>query len=232
MSARQEIDDILADCMIKADVTINRSIEDVWQFLTQPENWQRWWGGGMSDVKPGWFPHSVIRWTNGDTSQLGDCIFRRLLRVQSSGMDDVLALASLSPSQTMVGWGVTPPEGSVSFSDGGMAQKSRISEGLAALKSCVEAAKTGDYLPFYFRNRLEAHSPEELVTLCEQYPDDAMFHLAGGHFEPWLTYIGRSDLALVAHVGSRKVTTWEEPLAKFLSYLQNELTMSERKDQF
>jgi hypothetical protein len=52
--------------------------------------------------------------------------------------------------------------------------------------------------PFYFRNGKSAQTVEELVRVCEDAPTDALYHFTSGHFEPWLGYIGRPDLAKAA----------------------------------
>lgn len=49
--------------------------------------------------------------------------------------------------------------------------------------------------PFVFRNRQVAYTIEELFLLCQQWPEDAIYHLTNGHFEPWLSYIGQENLA-------------------------------------
>lgn len=42
--------------------------------------------------------------------------------------------------------------------------------------------------PFIFRNGQVAHTYEQLLDLCKQYPEDAFYHLCEGHFESWLIY--------------------------------------------
>jgi hypothetical protein len=48
---------------------------------------------------------------------------------------------------------------------------------------------------FRFRNGQQARIPRELGLLCEQFPNDGMYHFLEGHFESWLVDIGRPDLA-------------------------------------
>ena len=52
------------------------------------------------------------------------------------------------------------------------------------------------FRPFKFRNGQEASSLLELVELCRSSRNDALYHFEGGHFEPWLDYIERHDLAI------------------------------------
>jgi len=48
---------------------------------------------------------------------------------------------------------------------------------------------------FQFRSGQPARIPQELGLLCEQAPEDGMYHFLDGHFDGWLTDIGRPDLA-------------------------------------
>jgi serine/threonine-protein kinase len=56
--------------------------------------------------------------------------------------------------------------------------------------------------PFKFRGGKEAKDLDGLVRLCAANPVDAIWHLEGGHFEPWLAAIGQKDLAQRSHVPS------------------------------
>jgi len=54
-----------------------------------------------------------------------------------------------------------------------------------------------------------------LVRLCESKPQDAIWHLMNGHFEPWLTALGRADLARAATF-ARQSTVEGRGLEQFL----------------
>jgi hypothetical protein len=43
-----------------------------------------------------------------------------------------------------------------------------------------------------------AQSVEEFLSVCRAEPDVATHHLRSGYFEPWLTDVGREDLARLA----------------------------------
>ncbi|WP_052055762.1 hypothetical protein [Myxosarcina sp. GI1] len=52
--------------------------------------------------------------------------------------------------------------------------------------------------PFWFSNGQRADSAEDLIKLCQQFPEDSSRYLVSGDFENWLTYIGKTDLARYA----------------------------------
>jgi predicted peptidase len=54
------------------------------------------------------------------------------------------------------------------------------------------------YQPFFFRGGGSAANVQDMIALCYERPEDGLYHLAAGHFEPWLRYLDRLDLALVA----------------------------------
>jgi serine/threonine-protein kinase len=70
--------------------------------------------------------------------------------------------------------------------------------------------------PFRFNSGKEARTPAELVVLIDQYWDESKVHLYAGHFANWLSYIGRSDLALEAHKISASFSNQDEGLEKFV----------------
>jgi Flp pilus assembly protein TadG len=69
--------------------------------------------------------------------------------------------------------------------------------------------------PFVFRGGGQARDLQELVRLCESKPQDAIWHLMNGHFEPWLTALGRADLARAATF-ARQSTVGGRGLEQFL----------------
>jgi len=52
-----------------------------------------------------------------------------------------------------------------------------------------------DHQPFVFRNGMKAYLARELIELCYQFPEDAIYHLLERHFEPWLNDIGERNLS-------------------------------------
>ena len=52
--------------------------------------------------------------------------------------------------------------------------------------------------PFQFPNGQLAYSAEDLLKLCQQFPDDGVHHLIREDLEKWLAYIGKEDIAQCA----------------------------------
>ena len=52
--------------------------------------------------------------------------------------------------------------------------------------------------PFQFANGQQAHSAEDLLELCQQFPDDGTNYLVREDLEKWLAYIGKDDIAQCA----------------------------------
>jgi hypothetical protein len=80
----------------------------------------------------------------------------------------------------------------------------------------LTSRKTDSHNPFVFRNGQKAYAVEDLARICREAPADALFHLLEGHFEPWLTYIGRDDLAQRAKSARLSSGSDETRLSAFL----------------
>jgi hypothetical protein len=52
--------------------------------------------------------------------------------------------------------------------------------------------------PFIFANGQIANNPEDLIKLCQQFPDDSVDYLLREDFEKWLSYIGANNIAQYA----------------------------------
>jgi len=70
--------------------------------------------------------------------------------------------------------------------------------------------------PFEFRNQHRAHNLNELITLSQQWTEDAIYHLNNAHFESWLAYIGRADVAAIAKVARELANDDKTKLESFL----------------
>ena len=49
--------------------------------------------------------------------------------------------------------------------------------------------------PFYFPDGRLANNADDLLELCQQYPDEATDYLVREDLEKWLAYIGSYDVA-------------------------------------
>jgi len=70
--------------------------------------------------------------------------------------------------------------------------------------------------PFVFRNGETATTVGGLISLCVRFPEDALYHFINGHFEPWLNYIGASNIAELATQTRDGATSPEECLNDFI----------------
>jgi hypothetical protein len=70
--------------------------------------------------------------------------------------------------------------------------------------------------PFIFRNGQSACTVEQLAKLCSDYPEDGIFHLMSGHFEPWLQYIGEESISEIAKKARESTGT---PLEKIYGFV-------------
>jgi uncharacterized protein YndB with AHSA1/START domain len=105
--------------MLSATVTIERSPEVVWAYFTEPQNWERWWGGGMKSAR--WRRGGELVWALGGASQVLDITPGQRVVIRGSWMDTTWTFELAGPGETAVRVGIVPKRGA-SFTDGGAAQ--------------------------------------------------------------------------------------------------------------
>ena len=71
--------------------------------------------------------------------------------------------------------------------------------------------------PFHFANGQSAHSAEDLLQLCQQFPQDGVNHLVREDLEKWLSYIGQEDIAQCAASARTAAVDDRQKLAEFLT---------------
>ena len=71
--------------------------------------------------------------------------------------------------------------------------------------------------PFQFSNGQLAHSAEDLLELCQQFPDDGVNYLVREDLEKWLAYIGKEDIARCAANARQTPIDDRQKLEEFLS---------------
>jgi len=98
-----------------------------------------------------------------------------------------------------------------------------ITNALDRLKESQAKSKNATESPFMFQSGQKASSIAELAQLCRQYPEESIHHFLEGHFESWLTFIGKSDLVLnikkIPGIVGSKNTDKTKELEWFLFYL-------------
>ena len=71
--------------------------------------------------------------------------------------------------------------------------------------------------PFQFSNGQLAYSAEDLLELCQQFPDDGVNYLVREDLEKWLAYIGKEDIAECAANARQTPLEDRQKLEEFLN---------------
>lgn len=70
--------------------------------------------------------------------------------------------------------------------------------------------------PFQFPNGQLAYNADDLIALCQQFPDDGTNYLVREDLEKWLAYIGKNDIAQCAMSARQAALTDRQKLEEFL----------------
>jgi hypothetical protein len=119
-------------------ITINRRAEDIWHYVTQPQNWAGWWGGGLKRVSPAWEKGAHLEWENGPSSTLSRCDPPKVMHIEGPQVETWLTLYAKGKS-TFVEL-EDRPMGNAFFTDGGASRMAHMETQLERLKSLIEAA--------------------------------------------------------------------------------------------
>ena len=71
--------------------------------------------------------------------------------------------------------------------------------------------------PFQFSNGQLAHNADDLLQLCQQFPDDGTNYLVREDLEKWLFYIGKDDIAQCATNARQTALEDRQKLEEFLN---------------
>ena len=74
--------------------------------------------------------------------------------------------------------------------------------------------------PFIFSNGQIAHNAEDLIKLCQQFPDNSVGYLIREDFEKWLSYIGANKIAQYATEARQYSISDERKLDLFITKSQ------------
>ncbi len=80
--------------------------------------------------------------------------------------------------------------------------------------------------PFQFSNGQLARNGEDLIKLCQQFPDDATNYLVREDFEKWLAYIGESQFAQCAATARQSDTDVRQKLETFVNRCQTQTSVA------
>lgn len=124
--------------MPKADIVINRPRDIVWQFFTDPDKWERWWGGALKSVEPAWEDGAKMVWAMGVPSPIVSLIPQQELQIEDTWMTTAFRLKDSGARATLMEIEFEP-RGGASFPDGGSAHRAQTAKSLAAFKQLVES---------------------------------------------------------------------------------------------
>ena len=71
--------------------------------------------------------------------------------------------------------------------------------------------------PFHFPNGQLAYNADDLLELCQQFPDDGTNYLLREDLEKWLVYIGKDDIAQFAASARQTPIEDRQKLEEFLN---------------
>ena len=125
--------------MITVEIIINKNIDNVWDYFTKPENWKKWYGGGLKKVEPGWETGARMHWELGGSSPIDKLVPKELIRLSGAWMDTSYIFSSPNSDTTKIIIETTSPKGGATFNDGGAAHKKSMMENLQKLKANIES---------------------------------------------------------------------------------------------
>lgn len=82
--------------------------------------------------------------------------------------------------------------------------------------------------PFIYASGQTAHDVNDLVKLCQQFPDDSIYYLTREDFEKWLSYIGATEIAQCAIEARQSDLPNRQRLDLFLAKVQPEPISKEK----
>lgn len=77
--------------------------------------------------------------------------------------------------------------------------------------------------PFIFASN-QVYNVEDLLQLCQQFPDEAVNYLLREDFEKWLAYIGKTNLATYAAQARQASVSNKDKLQLFIKSCQETKT--------
>src|SRR5215210_802043 len=123
--------------MITVSIKINRPSKVVWDYFTNTNNWQKWYGAGMK-VTPSWKQGAKIVWASGGDSPITKFIPGKEIGLFGRWMDTTYKFIPESDSETIVQVIESDPKGGASFNDGGAANRAQREKDLQNLKRFIE----------------------------------------------------------------------------------------------
>jgi len=128
--------------MLKAEITIKRSPEVVWDYFTKTRNWEKWWGGGLKSAQ--WRKGGKLEWASGGSSPIQAITPGKMVQTVGSWADTTFTFEPKESGKTIVRIQESSPKGGASFSDGGAAHLASLNSYLNKLKEHIESETKQD----------------------------------------------------------------------------------------
>lgn len=123
--------------MLKAEITIKRSPDIVWDYFTNTNNWEKWWGGGLKSAE--WLKEGKLYWALGGSSSIQAITPGKMVQTVGSWMDTTFTFEPKGSEETIVRIQESSPKGGASFNDGGAAHLASLNSYLNKLKEHIES---------------------------------------------------------------------------------------------
>lgn len=124
---------------MKTSLIIYRPLSVVWTHVTSTDNWRDWWGGTLESVVPAWEEGAILRWSQGEPTQLSQFQPGRQFTLQGMWMETIFRFDEAPGGSARIEVEIRPRSGA-SFPDGGKAHIEDISAAIDRLKRVLEGA--------------------------------------------------------------------------------------------
>ena len=123
-------------------VTVEKPIQEVWDFFTDLPKWKSWWGVAPTNVTPGWQTGSTLLFESGEENDLTVTPLKEI-RISSRWLKNIYRFEAVTPTSTHVKYEFSV-RGGASFSDEGLGH---MREMVSTLRKFKRAAEGGGSRP-------------------------------------------------------------------------------------
>jgi uncharacterized protein YndB with AHSA1/START domain len=123
--------------MVNAEIIINKPLDMVWNFYTNPKNWGKWWLQGIKKIIPGWEEDAVVHWSDDSECSVWSITPKKIVQLNSQWMRTTFKFSAINEGTTLqvkldARWG----EG---FEYRGVAERAELAGALKKLKENIES---------------------------------------------------------------------------------------------
>jgi uncharacterized protein YndB with AHSA1/START domain len=120
----------------KVEITVQRSLQEVWEFFTIPSNWDKWWGGTLTKVEPGWQNGAKLIWALGRPTTILNIIPQKKIEFESTWAKGVWTFTATNSNSTQLTFEEKHVKGATIDPKKWQDEKSSV---LLKFKQCVES---------------------------------------------------------------------------------------------